>query len=69
MNGYGAINFAPAAKQTAKGKLDLRGIAVSLRHAREDLGCVVEAVVDQMVEADVVVTGKSDGSCSAMAAP
>jgi hypothetical protein len=49
--------------------LDFGRVAVRLRHAREDLGGVVKTVVDEMVEADVVITRQSDGSCSAIAAP
>ena len=45
------------------------GIAVGLRHARKDLGCVVETIIDQMVEADVVITWQSDCPRRAIAAP
>jgi len=69
MKGDGAINFTASTTQAAQGELDFRGIAVRLRHAREDLGGVVKTVVDEMVESDVVITRQSDGSCSAIAAP
>ena len=69
MNGNGAINFAAPAKQAPEGELDFGGIALGLRHARKDLGCVVETIVDQMVEADVVITWQSDCTRRAIAAP
>ena len=69
MNGNGAINFAASAKEASQRKLNFRGIAVGLRHAREDLGCVVETIIDQMVEADVVITWQSDCPRRAIAAP
>jgi hypothetical protein len=49
--------------------LDFRRIAVGLRHAREDLGGVVEAIVDQMIEADVVITWQSDCARRAITPP
>ncbi len=69
MNGNGAIDFTASAEEAAQRELDFGGIAVRLRHAREDLGGVVKTVVDEMVEADVVVTRQADGACSAIAAP
>jgi hypothetical protein len=69
MKGNSAINFTASAKQAAQCELDFGGVAVRLRHAREDLGGVVKTVVDEMVEADVVITRQSDGSCSAITAP
>ena len=56
MNGNGAVDFAAPAKQASECKLDFGGIAIGLRHARKDLGRMVEAIVDQMVEADVIVS-------------
>jgi hypothetical protein len=69
MKGNGAINLTASAKQAAQGELNFCRVTVRLRHAREDLGGVVKTVVDEMVEADVVITRQSDGSCSAIAAP
>src|SRR5882757_1259699 len=69
MNGNGAINFTAAAKEAADGELDFRSIAVCLSHARENLGSVVKAVVDQVVEADVVIAGQTDRPRRAIAAP
>src|SRR5882724_2628509 len=68
MNGNRAINFTAPAEQAAQGELDFRGIAVGLRHARKDLGRMVEAIIDQMVEADVVVSRQPHGSRGAITA-
>ena len=48
--------------------MDLGGIAVGLRHACEDLRRVVEAIVDQVIEADVVVARQAHGARGAIAA-
>ena len=69
MNGNSPINFAAAAKQASQGELNFRCVTVRLRHAREDLSRVVEPVIDQMVEADVVVARQSDCAGRAIAAP
>ena len=67
MDGDGAVDLAAAAEQAAQGELDLGRVAVGLGHAREDLGGVVEAVVDQVVEADVVVARQPHGARGAVA--
>jgi len=55
MDGDRPIDLAAAPEQAPERELDLGGIAVGLGHAGEDLRGVVETVVDEMVEADVVV--------------
>ncbi len=69
MDGDRAVDLAAAAEQAPERELDLRGIAVRLGHAREDLGGMVEAIVDQVVEADVVVARQAHGACRAVARP
>jgi hypothetical protein len=49
------VNFAPSSKEASERELNFGRIVIGLRHARENLGGVVEAVVDEMVEADVVI--------------
>src|SRR5579883_947692 len=44
-----AIDLAAAAEEAAERELDLRRIAVRLRHAREDLDGMIEAVVDEVI--------------------
>src|SRR5262249_39882260 len=63
----GAVDLAAAPEQAAEGELDFGGIAVGLGHAREDLGGVVEAVVDEMIESDVVVARQPHGAGGAVA--
>ena len=69
MNGDGAIDFAAAAEETSQRELDFSGVVIGLRHARENLGGVVEAVVDEMVEADVIVTRQAHGARSTHPSP
>ena len=69
MDGDRAVDLTAAAKEAAKRELDLGGIAVRLGHAREDLGGVVEAVVDEVIEAHVVVARQAHGTRGAVAAP
>ncbi len=69
VDGDRAVNLAAAAEQAAQGELDLGGIAVGFRHAREDLGRMVEAIVDEVIEPDVVIARQSHGARRAVAAP
>ena len=68
MDGDRAIDLAAAAEETAQGELDLRRVAVRLGHAREDLGRVIETIVDEVIEADVVVARQAHGARRAVAA-
>ena len=69
MDGDGAINLAAAAEQASERELDFGRIAIRLRHAREDLGGMIEAIVDEVIEADVVIARQTDGARGALAAP
>src|SRR4029077_1757455 len=69
MDGDRAVDLAATAKETAERKLDLGGIPVRLRHAREDLGGVVEAVIDEVIETLELVARQAHGTRSAVAAP
>jgi hypothetical protein len=60
MDGDRPVNFTPAPEKTPEGKLDFGGITVSLGHPGEDLGGVVKTVVDQVIQADVVVARQSN---------
>src|SRR5450759_258297 len=55
MYGNGAFNFAAASKQTAERELNLDRVAVNFGHTREDVGGAVKAIVDEVIEADIVV--------------
>src|SRR6516164_7794550 len=55
VNGDRAVDLAAPPEQAAESELDLGGIAVGFRHAREDLGRMVETIVDEVVEPDVVI--------------
>src|SRR5579871_1366852 len=67
VNGDRAVDFAATAEQTSECELNLGRIALGLRHACEDLGSVVEAVIDQVIEANVVVTWQPYGARGAIA--
>src|SRR5207302_5053337 len=58
----GAVDLAAAPEEAAERELDLSGIAVSRGHPREDLRRVVEAVVDEVIETDVVVARQPHGA-------
>src|SRR6516164_6811449 len=64
----GTIDLTPSAEQAAESELDLGSVTVRFGHAREDLSGVVEAVVDEMIEADVVVAWQAHRSGCAIAA-
>src|ERR1700728_1259668 len=68
MNGDGAVDLAAAAEQTPERELDFGGVAVRLGHACEDLRRMIEAIVDQVVEADVVVARQAHGTGRPVAA-
>ena len=68
VNGDRAIDLAAPAEQAPESELDLRGIALGFRHAREDLGGVIEAVVDEVIEADVIIARQAHGAGGAVAA-
>ena len=55
MNGDRAIDLAPPPEKAAERELNLRGVAVRFRHARENLDGMIEAVVDEVIEANIVV--------------
>ena len=55
MDGDGAVDLAAAPEKAPERELDFSGIAVGRGHPREDLRGVVEAVVDEVIETDVVV--------------
>jgi hypothetical protein len=65
----GAIHFSAAAEETSQCELDFGGIVIGLRHTRENLGGVVEAVVDEMVEADVIITWQAHRARSTHPSP
>src|SRR3989440_641416 len=68
MDGDRTIDLAAAPEQAPERELDLGGITVGLGHAGEDLRGVVETVVDEMVEADVVVARQAHGARRAVTA-
>src|SRR5262249_53733989 len=61
-------HLAASAEQASQRKLDFRCIPVGLSHAREDLGRMIETVVDQVVEANVIVPWQSHGARGAITA-
>ncbi len=69
MNGDRAIHLAAPAEQAAQGELDLGGIPVGLGHAREDFRGAIEAVIDEVIQANVVVTRQAHGACRGVTAP
>jgi hypothetical protein len=69
VDGNGAVDLASPAKETAERELNLGRIVIGFRHAREDLGGVIEAVVDEVVEANVVITWQTYSARGAHAAP
>ena len=69
VDGDRPVDLAAAAKEAAERELDLGRIPVRLRHAREDLGGVVEAIVDEVIEALEVVARQAHGARGAVAAP
>jgi hypothetical protein len=64
-----ARSTSPAPKHAAERKLDFHRIAVDLGHAREDFRGAVEAIVDQVVEPDVVVARQAHGARNPAAVP
>jgi hypothetical protein len=56
VNGNGPVDLAPAPEEAPERELDFGGVVIGLGHAREYLSGVVEAIVDEMVEAHVVIT-------------
>ncbi len=69
MNGDRTVHLTAAAEQTSQCELDFGDIAVGFCHTGEDLGGVVETIVDEMIEAYVVVARQTDDARSAVAAP
>src|SRR5215469_5212206 len=55
VNGDRAVDLAAPPEQAPESELDLGGIAVGFRHAGEDLGRMVETIVDEVIEPDVVI--------------
>ena len=68
MDGDGPVDFTAAAEETPERKLDLGGVPVRSCHAGEDLRGVIEAVVDEVIEAFVVIARQADGARRAVAA-
>ena len=68
VDGDRAVDLATAAEQASERELDLGGVVVGFRHAREDLGGMIEAVVDEVIEAHVVIARQSHGARGAVAA-
>ena len=56
MDGYSPIHLTTAAEKASQCELDLGGIAIRGGHAREDLSGMIETIVDEVIEADVVIT-------------
>jgi hypothetical protein len=48
--------------------LNLSRIVIGFRHAREDLGSMIEAIVDEVVQTDVVVPWQTHGTRGSHAA-
>ncbi len=69
MNRDGAIDLAAAAEKTPQRELDFGHVAVRFGHACEDLGRVLEAIVDEMVEAHVVVAWQAHRARRTITAP
>jgi hypothetical protein len=63
MQGNGAIDLATASEEASERELNFGGVAFLLSHTREHFGSVIDAVVDEMLEADVVVTRQSHRAC------
>src|SRR6516162_1349935 len=59
VNGDRAVDLSAPPEQAAESELDLGGIPVGFRHAREDLGRMVETVVDEVIEPDVIIAGQA----------
>jgi len=68
MDGDRPIDFPAAPEQAPQRELNLGGIATRLGHAGEDLRGVIETVVDEMVEADVIVARQAHGARGAVTA-
>jgi hypothetical protein len=68
MDGDRTVDFAPAPEKAPERELDFSRIAIGLRHPRENLGGMVESVVDEVIEADVVVTRQAHGTRGTVAA-
>src|SRR6202521_1476709 len=68
MDGDRPIDLPAAPEQASQRELDLGGIATRLGHAGEDLRGVIETVVDEMVEADVIVARQAHGARRAVTA-
>src|ERR1700760_3107468 len=68
MEGNRAVDLAAPPEQAPQGELDFSRFTIGRGHAGEDLGRVVESIVDKVVEPYVVVAGKPDRSCGAIAA-
>ena len=69
MNGNGPVNLAPASEEASERELDFGGVVIGLGHTREYLSGVVEAIVDEMVEAHVVITWQTHRACGTHASP
>jgi hypothetical protein len=59
VNGNGSVDLTPAPEEAPERELDFGSVVIGLGHARKYLGGVVEAIVDEMVEAHVIVTGET----------
>ena len=56
------VNFASPPEEAAQCELNFSRVPVGLGHAREDLGGVIESVVDEVIEANVIITRQAHGT-------
>jgi len=68
MDGNSSVDFAAAPEKAAERELNFGCVTIGLGHAREDLGGMVETVVDEVVEPDVVVARQTHRARSTHAA-
>ena len=62
MHGDGAVDLPAPPEEASERELDFGGVAVRFRHAREHLRRMVEAIIDQVIEADVVIARQPHGT-------
>jgi hypothetical protein len=69
MDGDSSIDFAPPPEEAAQCELNFCRVAIGLGHTREDLGGVIESVVDEVIEANVIITRQAHGTRRSHATP
>ncbi len=75
-----ALNFTASPEETAERELNLGSVAADgaallvlvqtgfhIGHAREDLGGPIDAVVDEVIETDVVIAREANRTCDSTA--